>query len=81
MFAPITREPRARDTQFNAPLLERTKPIPIPSDKAATTADWRELARRIQKEEDPEKVFELVQQLIVKFNTEKPRKRTPTTGQ
>jgi hypothetical protein len=25
MFAPITREPRARDTQFNAPLLERDK--------------------------------------------------------
>jgi hypothetical protein len=43
------------------------------------TADWRELARRIQKEEDPEKVFELVQQLIVKFNDERQRKGLPTT--
>jgi len=40
--------------------MERTKPILMPPDKAATTADWRELARRIQKEEGPEKVFELV---------------------
>ena len=42
-------------------------------DKEATTADWRELARRIQKEDDPEKVFELVQQLIDKFNEERRR--------
>ena len=48
-------------------------------DKEATTADWRELARRIQKEEDPEKVFELVQQLIVKFNEERRRKGLSTT--
>jgi hypothetical protein len=48
-------------------------------DKEATTTDWRELARRIQKEEDPEKVFELVQQLIVKFNEERRRKSLATT--
>ena len=48
-------------------------------DKEATTTDWRELARRIQKEEDPEKVFELVQQLIVKFNEERRRKGLSTT--
>jgi len=47
-------------------------------DKEATTADWRELARRIQKEEQPEKVFELVQQLIVKFNEERRRKGLAT---
>ena len=47
-------------------------------DKDATTADWRELARRIQKEEDPERVFELVQQLIVKFNEERRRKDLAT---
>jgi hypothetical protein len=49
------------------------------SDKETTTADWRELARRIQKEEDPEKVLELVQQLIVKFNEERRRKGLSTT--
>ncbi len=48
-------------------------------DKEATTGDWRELARRIQKEDDPEKVFELVQQLIVKFNKERQRKGLATT--
>ncbi len=54
-------------------------PIPMTPDKEATTADWRELARRIQKEDDPEKVFELVQQLIVKFNKERQRKGLATT--
>ena len=48
-------------------------------DKEATTADWRELARRIQKEEDPEKVLELVQQLIARFNEERRRKGVSTT--
>jgi hypothetical protein len=48
-------------------------------DKEATTADWRELARRIQKEEDPDKVLELVEQLIVKFKEEKQRKGLSTT--
>jgi hypothetical protein len=50
------------------------------TDKEANNpADWRELARQIQKEEDPEKVFELVQQLIVKFNEERQRKGLLTT--
>ena len=48
-------------------------------EEEVTTADWRELARRIQKEEDPERVFELVQQLIVKFNEERRRKSLSTT--
>jgi hypothetical protein len=48
-------------------------------DKEATATDWRELARRIQKEEDPEKVFELVQQLIDKFNEERRRMGLPAT--
>ena len=48
-------------------------------EKEVTTADWRELARRILKEEDPEKVFELVQQLIVRFNEERRRKDLSTT--
>jgi hypothetical protein len=38
------------------------------------TADWRELARRIQQETEPEKVLTLVQELIAKFNEEKLRK-------
>ena len=48
-------------------------------EKEVTTADWREIARRILKEEDPEKVFQLVQQLIVRFNEERRRKGLSTT--
>jgi hypothetical protein len=36
--------------------------------------DWRELARRIQQETDPDKVIELVHHLIEKFNEEKLRR-------
>ncbi len=43
-------------------------------DKEATTADLREVARRIQTEEDPEKVLELAKQLIVKSEEERQRK-------
>ena len=74
MFAAITREPRARNTQFNSLSLERTKPIPMTPDKEGITADWRELARRIQQETDPETVLELARALIAKFNEEKLRR-------
>jgi len=46
-------------------------------DKEATATDWRELARQIQKEEEPGEVFELVQQLIDKFNEERRRMGLP----
>ena len=36
--------------------------------------DWRELARRIQQETDPERVIELGWGLIAKFNEEKWRR-------
>jgi hypothetical protein len=70
---------RDRNSQSNSPSLERTKLIRMTPDKEATATDWRELARRIQKEEDPEKVFELVQQLIDKFNEERRRMGLPAT--
>jgi hypothetical protein len=43
-------------------------------DKEGITADWRELARRIQQETDPETVLELARALIAKFNEEKLRR-------
>jgi len=36
--------------------------------------DWRELARQIQEEKDPQKMIELVQQLIATFDEEQLRK-------
>ena len=39
--------------------------------------DWRELAKRIQSEYDPEKMLGLVQQLVTKFDEERERKNPP----
>jgi hypothetical protein len=44
-----------------------------------TNGNWRDLARQVQEENDPEKVIDLVQQLIAKFDEEKPRKNLPFT--
>jgi len=40
----------------------------VPAD-----ANWRELARQVQREKDPEKMIHLVEQLIAKFDEEKRR--------
>jgi hypothetical protein len=39
--------------------------------------DWRELARKIQQETDPNRMIELVQELIAKFDEERLRKGLP----
>jgi hypothetical protein len=44
----------------------------IPADP-----NWRELARRIQDETDPEKMIELIRELIAKFDEERLRKGLP----
>ncbi len=72
-------ENRGFETLNLIALAGEDKTISMTPDKEATTADWRELARRIQKEEDPEKVFELVQQLIAQFNEERRRKGLSTS--
>jgi hypothetical protein len=43
-------------------------------DNLPNPEDWHELARRIQVENDPEKMIELVRELIAKFDEEKLRK-------
>jgi hypothetical protein len=43
-------------------------------DGISENDDWRELARRIQQETDPETVRELARELIAKFNEEKLRR-------
>jgi anti-sigma-K factor RskA len=43
--------------------------------------EWREVARRIQKENDPEKMVELVHELLAKFDEEKLRRSPrPSVG-
>jgi hypothetical protein len=41
---------------------------PMPDDSIATQPDWRELAQRVAVESDPNKMVELVQQLIAKID-------------
>ena len=43
-------------------------------DGISKNEDWREPARRIQQETDPERVIELALELIAKFNEEKLRR-------
>ena len=45
----------------------------------AAEEGWRQLARRIQQEIDPNKMVGLVEQLIVTFDNEKIRKSLPPT--
>ena len=47
------------------------------TDHEADHEAWRELARQIQQAKDPEKMIELVQQLIAKFDQELARKSSP----
>jgi len=48
-------------------LVEKVTPI----DDKHVADDWRALARRAQNEPDNDKMIELIQQVIVKFNEEK----------
>jgi len=43
-------------------------------DKLRKPEDWHELAQRIQVETDPDKMIELVRELIARFDEEKLRK-------
>ncbi|HYK48221.1 MAG: hypothetical protein DMG80_09155 [Acidobacteria bacterium] len=43
-------------------------------DNLPNPEDWRQLAQQIQEETDPEKMIELVRELIAKFDEEKLRK-------
>jgi hypothetical protein len=43
------------------------------ADGLPTSDDWRELARLVQKEKDPQKMVELVQALIAQFDKDRSR--------
>jgi hypothetical protein len=45
-----------------------------------TDPSWRELARRIQEESDPERLIELIRELIAKFDDERIRKGLPPSA-
>ncbi|PYX28107.1 MAG: hypothetical protein DMG80_17265 [Acidobacteria bacterium] len=61
---------------------EGTSPLPhwseeMANDGVPTDGNWRELARQIQEENDPEKMIDLVQELIASFDKERARKNSP----
>jgi len=51
----------------------------VANDGVPLDGNWRELARQVQLENDPNKILDLVQQLITKFDEEKSRKNSPPT--
>jgi len=53
---------------------------PMPDPSTSPTEDWRELAQRVQVENDPSKMDELVQQLIARIDEERlPKPFRPTS--
>jgi hypothetical protein len=50
------------------------------NDGEPTNGDWRELARRVQQEKDPQKMRELVKQLIAALDEERVRGKSPAKG-
>ena len=59
--------------QSFAPTAKRGR-CPMADDKLPKPEDWHELAQRIQVETDPDKMIELVRELIARFDEQKLRK-------
>jgi hypothetical protein len=49
----------------------------VPGHTAPTHTNWREWAKRIQQETDPQNVFALARQLFAEFDDEQLRKSRP----
>ena len=70
----------ARSTRMRAPQLEANRSKAQQNrrtgvDGAPSKHDWRELARLVQKEQDPQKMVELVQALIDQFDKDRSRRQ------
>jgi sensor domain CHASE-containing protein len=67
---------RKSNTYFEQIPVETVKRIveQLPENGISTQQDWRELAERVQQETDPNRMIDLVQQLITKLDEEKLRK-------
>jgi len=57
--------------EANSPRAQQNRPPGV--DGAPSKHDWRELARLVQKEQDPQKMVELVQALIDQFDNDRSR--------
>ena len=67
---------RKSNTYFEQIPVETVKRIveQLPENGISTQQDWRELAERVQQEPDPNRMIDLVQQLITKLDQETLRK-------
>ena len=67
---------RKSNTYFEQIPVETVKRIveQLPENDISTQEDWRKLAERVQQEPEPNRMIELVQQLITKLDEEKLRK-------
>ena len=67
---------RKSNTYFEQIPVETVKRIveQLPENGISTQKDWRELAERVQQEPDPNRMIDLVQQLITKLDQETLRK-------
>jgi hypothetical protein len=75
---------RASKTHFEQIPVETVKKIAkeLPETSGVQAIDeitpsqehWRELAKQVQEEQDPQRLSELVTQLLVAFDEKKPRK-------
>jgi hypothetical protein len=67
---------RKSNTYFEQIPVETVKRIveQLPENGISTQEDWRELAERVQLEPDPNRMIDLVRQLITKLDEERLRK-------
>jgi hypothetical protein len=67
---------RKSNTYFEQISVETVKRIveQLPEGGISTQEDWRQLAERVQQETDPNRMIDLVQQLITKLDEQKLRK-------
>jgi hypothetical protein len=74
----LLASPAFRGTRFTEKEFEMG--ISKANDGEPTNGDWRELALRVQQEKDPQKLTEMVKQLIAALDEEKGPRKIPAKG-
>jgi len=72
-------------TYFEQVPVEMVKKIaqiaPVETQDGTSPQDrWRDVAQKVQREQDPKRMIQLVEQLIATFDEEERGKRLPLTG-
>jgi hypothetical protein len=67
----------AKELDENNPIENDSVRVQAPDELTSPQERWRELAKRVQQEDDPNRMIRLVQELIATFDDEQRRKRLP----